>query len=417
MLNVFTLLSHFNSSDLQQLVDKALNQNFTLQQLALTVALREQDVTITDAARWPTLDLSFDPSRRKSLDPTRYQSSFSLDLNLRYELDIWGKLSDSTRQQYLTWQAEKANYLQAQQQLAADVVIAWYNIIEAQQLLALMEKRVAVAQQNLDIIESGYRQGLNESLDVYLTRNELNTELSRKADQVATQQTAIRTLERLLGDYPAGLLAVEQSLPLITDDIPLGMPAELLSRKPQLLQRWHQLLAADASVALAHKQRFPSFTLTGSVGRSSSELNELISGEAIGWSLLGSLTTPLFNAGELKAREEKARITLKQTEQQYLDTLYQAFADVENGITREASLKARYQATMKAEENAVIAEKLSFEQYLKGLVSYTTVLDAQQRAFDAQSNLIQIKNQLIANRVRLHLALGGDFAVTPGTSS
>ncbi|MGO3644650.1 MAG: TolC family protein, partial [Pseudoalteromonas sp.] len=91
-------------------------------------------------------------------------------------------------------------------------------------------------------------------------------------------------------------------------------------------------------------------------------------------------------------------------------TYYPNLGDVETAITREESLKERYQATLEAQANALAAEQLSFEQYQSGLVTYTTVLDAQDRSFDAQSSVIEIKNQLIINRINLHIALGGDFS-------
>ena len=126
---------------------------------------------------------------------------------------------------------------------------------------------------------------------------------------------------------------------------------------------------------------------------------------------------PLFNAGKLEANEDMSRLVLKQTEQAYLSTLYDAFGDVENSVTREASLRERYQMMLKAQENAIAAQTLSFEQYQSGLVEYTTVLDAQSRSYDAQSTVIQIKNQLIANRINLHIALGGNFAASTSAES
>jgi outer membrane protein TolC len=188
------------------------------------------------------------------------------------------------------------------------------------------------------------------------------------------------------------------------------MPLDIISRKPELLASWYQVLAQDAGLAFAHKQRFPSVNLSASISKSSDELSDLLSGSSFAWSLLGGLTAPLFNAGNLKASEEIARLELKQQEQVYLDTLYNAFASVENAVTTENSLKQRYQATLAAQQNAEAAETLAFEQYQRGLVTYTTVLEAQGRSFDAQSSLIQIKNLLLANRVDLHLALGGNFS-------
>jgi len=292
----------------------------------------------------------------------------------------------------------------------ADVVSGWFDVITNQKLLELYKQREQNAEQNLSIIESGYRQGLNEALDVYLARNELNTERSNIAAQQATLIKSIRDLERLTGQYPTGALSVSADLPLLDSAIPLGLPSELITRKPELMASWYQLLSTDAGLAYAHKQRFPSLNLSASISDSTDRVSDLFSPSSLAWSLIGSISMPLFEGGRLKANEEQARLNVKRQEQAYLATLYDAFNDVETAISQEQALKVRYEKTLEAQENAIAAERLSFEQYQSGLVTYTTVLDAQDRSFNAQSSVIEIKNQLIINRINLHIALGGDFS-------
>lgn len=405
-------LTQLQNPQLNKLVEQALKNNQQLLQSSYDVAIQKQQLIVSGAALWPTLDLSARTSRSKNNRPISYNNASSVSLNLGYEVDLWGKLSDSNRQANLNYLAQQARFEQAKQQLVADVVKGWFDVVTAKQLLDLYKRREANALQNLDIIESGYRQGLNEALDVYLARNELNNERSRIATQQASLLTTARVLERLLGDYPKGIISANNDLPVINTDIPLGLPSELITRKPTLRANWYQLLASDANLAYAHKQRFPSINLTASLSDTTDRVSDLFSPSSLAWSLLGSISAPIFNGGRLKANEEIARLNSQKQEQQYLQTLYDAFSDVENAITLQQSLKAQYTSTLEAQENALAAEQLSFEQYQSGLVSYTTVLDAQGRSFDAQSSLISIKNQLIANRVNLHLALGGDFANT-----
>ena len=407
------------NDQIHQLVELALKQNFQLKQEALAIESKRQQLIIAGSALWPSLDLALSSSRKKttSSSSTSYSSSVSLDLSLQYELDLWGKLSDSEQQANLELMAQQASFEQAKQQLVADVITAWFNAIEANQLLALYQRRAQNTQQNLLIIESGYQQGLNSALDVYLTRNEVNSELARTSEQRAKKVLAIRQLEQLLGEYPKGELLIEDDLPKLSSDIPLGLPSDLVSRKPELLASWYQLLAKNSALAYAHKQRFPSVSITASISDDQEDISDLLSSSSLGWSLIGSLAMPLFNAGKLEANEEKVRIELKQSEQSYLSTLHNAFADVENAVTQEASLKERYQVMLKAQSNAIAAQTLSFEQYQSGLVDYTTVLDAQSRSYDAQSTVIQLQNQLIINRVNLHIALGGNFSESYITES
>jgi multidrug efflux system outer membrane protein len=410
-------LQQFSQPVLLELVTKALAHNQSLLQQAYQLEIEEQRVRVSGATLWPSLDLSLRNSRTKSASPATYATTSSASLNLAYEVDLWGKLSAAQRQANLTYLAQKESFAQAKQQLVANVVIAWFNRLSAQQLSALYQARVHNAEQNLDIIEKGYQQGLNAALDVYLARNNLHSERSRLTQQQTTSLQTVRELERLLGEYPKGELAIKAEVPLLTNTIPQGLPSELISRKPALIASWYQLLAKDAALAYAHKQRFPSLNLSASLSESGETLSDVFSPSSLAWSLIGSISAPIFNGGKLQANENIAVLTLKQGEQQYLETLYGAFNTVESAISQEKSLAARYQATLAARDNAVIAEQLAFEQYQTGLVSYTTVLDAQGRSFDAQSSLIELKNQLISNRVNLHVALGGDFSVAANSTS
>ncbi len=403
-------LQQLHDPQVFNLVEQALAHNQAILQAGFDVAIKEQQLIAAGADLWPSLDLSTRASRSKDNRPVSYSNASSASLELSYEVDLWGKLSASERQANLEYLAEKAIFAQSKQQLVADVVAGWFDVITNHKLLELFKQREQNAEKNLDIIESGYRQGLNEALDVYLARNELNTERSNITAQQAKLTQSIRDLERLTGQYPAGALTVSADLPLLENTIPLGLPSELITRKPALMASWYQLLSTDAGLAYAHKQRFPSLNLSASISDSTNRVSDLFSPSSLAWSLIGSISMPLFEGGRLQANEEQARLTVKRQEQAYLATLYDAFNDVETAISQEQALKVRYEKTLEAQENAVAAERLSFEQYQSGLVTYTTVLDAQDRSFNAQSSVIELKNQLIKNRINLHIALGGDFS-------
>lgn len=408
-------IAQFNQPQLLALIDEALATHQGLRQQAYAVDILKQRLIQAQSDFWPDLDLSLASSRARSASTQVIETSQTLRLAADVELDLWGKLSDAQRQARLDYLAARAQYLQDRENLVAELVTAWFDLVSAHRLSVLFEQRVRNAEQNLEIIESGYQQGLNASLDVYLSRNELNSERSNLASQNAQSQQLARELERTLGRYPSAeilQLAEGASLPQLNQPVPLGLPSELIRRKPALQASWYQVLAQDAALAFAHKQRFPSLILSASGSDADTRLSDLLSGGSLGWSLAGSLTAPLFRAGELKASEEIARLQLRQQEQVYLETLYDAFASAANAMTREKSLKEQYQATLAAQSNAEAAQNLAFEQYQRGLVTYTTVLEAQSRSFNAQSALIQISNQQLANRVALNVALGGQFTRT-----
>ncbi len=406
-------LTDLGDGELSTLVSRAMQNNYRLAEQAASVDEARLAVIVSGADRLPELSLAVDASRRQSIigeGAKTLGNRFEIGLDLSWEIDVWGKLSDAEKQASLNLLAEEARYQHARLQLAASVSRSWFNMISANQLLILFQQRLANLKVDTDIIESAYRQGLADSLDVYLTRSTVEQERARVARQAQLLSENKIALQLLLADYPDADVNVTKELVIIDQAVPPGLPSELLRRRPDLQQAWMNLLAADAGLALAHKRRFPRIALVGAVSDVSGELGRLLNGSALAWSLLGNLTQPLFTAGRLKALEGQARARVVQLENQYLDKLYRAFSEVENAVSRDASLRVEYQATLASEKNAVAAFTLSFEQYQRGLVTYTTVLESQRRAFDAQSAVIDLRNQLLQNRIVLHLALGGDFA-------
>ena len=405
-------LSDFNDDELQVQVIRAIENNYQLAEQAARVDEARQQVIVSGADRFPELSLAFDASRRRSVffnGLTPVLGNYEFGANLNWEIDIWGKLNEAQKQASLNLLSAQASFTDARYQLAANVSRAWFNVISASQLLSLFQERLSNLEVDRDIIERGFRQGLNSALDVYLTRATVDQQRSRVAEQEQQLLENRVALQLLLADYPDAQFEINKTLPVIESEIPAGLPSELMERRPDLQQAWMNLLATDAGLAVAHKQRFPRLSLTASVSEATPIIADLLSGGPLAWSLLGNLTHPLFNAGRLKALEGQARARVVQAEHQYLNQLYTAFAEVENAISRDVSLKVQHQATLEAEENAEAALTLSFEQYQRGIVTYTTVLESQRRAFDTQSTVIGLRNQLLQNRISLYLALGGDF--------
>lgn len=401
-------LESFGSPELNLLVKGAIDNNHSLAQQALLVKLAEQNVRISKASLFPTLNLSLNAQRADS--GTVQASDYDLALVAGYELDLWGKLNANQKQSTLNLASQKASYQLAERTLVRDVVNASVDTSTATQLLGLLSQRAQNLTESLDVIQRGYRSGLNSALDVYLSRNTLEQERAGIANQQQLKFEAQTRLELLLGEYPAGAISIAGGpMVLPTEPLSPGIPSELLLRRPDIQQAWLNLMAADAGVAIAHKNRFPSLNLSASLTDSDEDLGQLLSGGSLAWSLSASLLQPLFQGGRLAALEMQAKIVLEQQERRYLELVYLAFSEVEVELNRKQALSDRYDAFVRAEQNATAALELGLDQYQRGLVDYTTVLEAQRRAFDAQTTLIELRNQQLKNRVNLLLALGGDY--------
>ncbi|TXS94018.1 TolC family protein [Parahaliea maris] len=414
-------LSELASPDLESLVAEAQAGNYQLALSRARAAELKAAVTSTGAPLWPALTLSVDGGRdglESEQSADLVTESWRGSLGISWELDIWGKLSDRQRQAELNYHSSLADLRSQQLQLAADVATGWFNAIANARLEALLEQRLANVSTDLARLEQGYRRGLNAALDVYLSRNTVADSRANLAQQQQSLLESRTALQRSLARYPDGdLAAAGLELPELVPVTAAGTPAQLLERRPDVQQAWLDLLAADAGLAAAHKDRFPSFSLVGSAGGTSGALHGLLDAGLTSWSISAGLTQPLFEGGRLKSLEEQARARVSQAEQAYLDAVFNAMAEVENLLGAEQNLRTQLAAQRESRRNADIAYELSLQQYQRGLVDYTTVLESQRRAFDAQTAAIQSHAQAIVNRITLYRALGGNFALPEPTTT
>jgi multidrug efflux system outer membrane protein len=410
-LSLDSWLEHYLEPNSQAYLEQVLSRNYQLAVAWQQVLNARAQQRVVRASRWPSLGATLAAQRNETKINGIENSSRSAELNatVAWEVDLWGKLSAQSAAARANLLANEAEFKGFQLSLAAEAFKAWFDALEAAHLTAMFEQRLSNLKENQDIIESGFRQGLNDALDVYLVRSDVAQEEARVLAQRQLQGNAIRTLQLFMGQYPSGEWERLPSLPDLPGILPAGIPADILQRRYDLQVAQFRLHEANAEVAAAHRARFPTLGLTAVGGISSKSLSDLLSDNSSSWSVLGNLTQPLFDYGSLKSKQQIAEYTLVQLEQNYIDSVYQAFSEVESLIANEAALRMQYDAYLLARQNALAAEQQSFEQYRNGLITYTTVLESQRRAFDAQSNVIQLKNQLLQNRISLHLALGGDI--------
>lgn len=397
-------LLDLNNTNLENIVNKALNNNYRLKQLSYDISIKKENLIGAKSYLLPALDLSLNHIETGDFDNSVRSGLGSVSLNLSYEVDIWGKLSDSSKKTHMQILESQALYEQAKQQLVLDVCIAYYNIVESNKLLELYKKNLVNATNNYEIVYKRYLKGLGSVLDIYQTKNIVHEQISRVSAQETIKLNAIFTLKRYLGKYTDHSVDVSSNIPEPISIINVGLPSDLVLKKQSLLASWNKLLAKSYELAFVHKQRLPSFNLSASLERTS------ISGVPFTWSILSGISAPIFNAGRLRANEEIARLELKKVELEYLDNVYNSYIDVESKITQNKNLLSLYNSLLVARTNAKIASELSFKQYLKGLVEYSTVLDNQNKYYNSQALVIQIKKQLLENRINLHYSLGGDFS-------
>jgi len=406
-------LEDFDAPHLQALVNAALAHNHDLQAAAARVAAARARARIAGAPLLPDAELGLDAARSKQRisggSSSRTASSFELEAAVSWDPDVWGRLGNAARAAAVDAEAARADYRGARLLLAADVARSWFAAIEAELQLQLAARTVESFRDSLAVIEERYRAGLNTALDVRLARENVASGENVLASRRRERDAVLRTLEMLLGRYPRSELTVDAILPAVREAVPAGLPAELLGRRPDLVAAERRLQAAGERLEEARKNRLPSVRLTASGGTASSQLRELLDWDNLVWSLLAGITQPLFQGSRLSAEQALAQADRREAWAAYAQTVLTAFREVETALAAEAHYVEQEAALRRASEEAGAAADLALARYSQGLTDIVTLLEAQRRAFNAESTRLRTARERLANRVALHLALGGDF--------
>lgn len=411
-------LADFDSPTLSQLVERTIAANPDLKAAAARVTQTQAQTVRAGADLFPSLSGNFSASRNQSPSDQRFSglnslnNRFRLPLNVSWEVDLWGRVADERRAAKSRRFAAEEDFHAARLSLAATTVRTAITLAEAQSLLALAEQDVRTRRVQLGILDRQMERGLDPdraALDLALSRADLSRAESTVQQRKAVVDQTRRSLEVLLGGYPAGAERGLSALPGLRRGIPAGLPSELLLRRPDLRAAERRLEAALRSESAAKKAFLPSIRLTGDYGRTSQFVDEMLVPEAAIWSIASSVTQSFFQGGRILATAQETRARYEEQLQTYTSSVLTAFREVETALAADVFLSGQASALSAAAAEAERAESLAQGQYEKGLSDVLTLLDARQRAFTARSGYLSAQAQRLRNRADLHLALGGAF--------
>lgn len=398
------LLSLFDAPALKTLVTRAQARN---PDLRLAAARLEEAGFTADAShgrRLPVLTAGFAGSRGRDGN-RRTAGDYSPSLDVSWEVDLWGRLRDEHGALEAGAAAQAETVRAAQDSIAARVMQTWFDALTAQKQLHLERARTANLTKIAASNRLNYQAGLAVLEDLTAVERDIETSRAVEADRLAARNRQVRTLQVLLGDYPAGGLALSADLPEMLPAPPAGLPAAVMSARPDLRAAWQRVVSADSGVKAAHKARLPRLTLTGTLGRQNADFSKLLSGATI-WSLAAGLSAPLFDSGRLENEMKAAQSRAEQAWIAYLGTALTAFQEVERALDNETLLAERETRQQAAVRHAVDTADLFESRYRNGLVSILDLLTAQNAVFDLKNGLLTVRNERAKNRVALALALG-----------
>ncbi|HOP19924.1 MAG TPA: TolC family protein [Parvularculaceae bacterium] len=338
-----------------------------------------------------------------------YINSFALGAQLSWELDLWGRLSDETRAAYKQAGASLADFEAARLSLAGAVAQGWFSLIEARQQRELAERDTTAREDNLRVTERRFERGVASSLDVRLARSAHGSSKANLAFRQQAEKEAARRIEVLLGRYPSAELDAAAALPSLPDLQGAGAPGDILARRPDLIAAEARMEAAGLQARAARKQMLPRLTLTSQISTSGPDLSDVIDPERLAGNIFAGLAQPLFQGGRILANSKRARAAAESALLSYAQTALEAYEEAENALAAEYYLALREEALKLAYEEAASAEELTDRRYASGAATIFNLLDAQTRRISAESAYIQAQQQRVSNRVRLYLAIGGEF--------
>lgn len=341
-------------------------------------------------------------------------NSYDVSLAMQWEIDVWGRLRAGTGAVIAQMEAVELDYQAARASLASQVAHAWFAMAEAAEQMALATEALQATRDTeaalTDRFQSG-QSGEQGSLgaQLRLARADVAAAEAALSQRREAGGPAVRALQLLIGRYPSGKGKDAASLPTLTNPPPSGLPSELLQRRPDILAAERRFAAQGMRKKEARRAVFPRLNLTGSTGRSTDTLENLLNSNFGVWSLGAGLAQTIFTGGKVAAEIAKRSAEENEAAASLQKTVLAAFAEVENALEAELRLRERGSALTEAVRLGVEADSEARANYKQGLGDLLTVLATQNRVVQAKSQLATLKRAQADNRVALHLALGGNF--------
>ena len=415
---------NFNDSELDSLVGRAVRSNLDLRIAEARVREARAQYGIASADLWPTVDGSSSYARQRQsqhqpvigavpLSPDLFENNvYQAGFDSSWEIDVFGGKRRAKEAAGAQVSASEFGRRDVLITLLGDVARNYVDLRGYQGRLAIALENIEAQEKTLAITRDRFAKGLSSDLDVQQASTILATTRAEVPTLESSIQTSMHRLEVLLGQQPGTLQAeLTQASPIPAQPpvVPVGLPSELLLRRPDIRQAERQLAAATANIGAAKADLFPKFFLTGAAGFESVSASDWFTGGSKLWSVGPTMQWRIFDAGRIRgnikvqnARQEAALAT-------YEKTVLTAFEEVENGLVLYAKEQVRRRSLL----DAVVSSQKSLDTanklYANGLTDFLRVLDAERSLYQSQDSLVQSDRTISANLISLYKSLGGGW--------
>lgn len=425
----------FNDPMLNALIDEAIGGNLTLQQAVLRIAGARQQLAQARGGLLPSVNGSAKVNRQQlglkgelesnginaqslgdngsllsNLEQpvTLYQGSFDAS----WELDLWGKVRRQVEQANAENQAAIEQRNDALVSLEAEVARAYLQLRGAQATVTTLEQQIAIAQQSWELTQSQQSSGLAPLTDVENAQAQLSSLQAQLPQYQAQVKQAMNGLAVLSGKTPGALdarLAAAKALPQLPQMVPVGIPATLARRRPDIRQAEATLHAQTAGIGVSVAQLFPDLSITGQLGVRNTDASYLDNWSSHFYSVGPALSIPIFQGGRLVSSVRLSRAQQASAALNYRQTVLTALQDVENALISYRADQQRVTALDNTTASLQRAFHLASDSYRLGITTFIEVLDAQRQLAQAEEQATQARMQSTLDLVALYKALGGGW--------
>ena len=417
----------FNDPLLNSLVERAVQSNLDLRAAEARIREARASRAVVASGAWPTVDVLGSYSRNRTSENSLMfpsqggtgGSGLKLDRNLydaaidaSWEIDVFGGVRRSVEAADATVEASHESRRDVLVTLLGDVARNYIDLRGSQRRLAVARANLKAQQDTLELTRIRFQAGLTSDLEVAQAEAQVNT----TAAQIPTLENSLKqaaySLDLLLGLAPGALwneLANETAIPSLPPEVLVGLPSDLLRRRPDIRFAERRLAAATAQIGSAMADLFPRFSLTGVAGLQSVSASDWFTGRSRYWSVGPTITWPIFDAGRIRANIEIRNAQQEQALNQYEKAVLAAFGDVEKSLVSYSREQMRQRSLADAVASNRRAVEMANELYIRGLNDFLNVLDTQRSLYAAENDLAQSEATMAANLVGLYKALGGGW--------
>lgn len=400
----------FDDETLNDLIAQGVSENFSLQSAWDRLAQAEASAKQIGSSLWPQVSLSAGYRRSRQLvqGEAVYSSLYSAGLAASYEVDLWSRLRSSRDAARLdaeaSWDVVDAGAIT----LAAAIANTWYQLAEAKALVRIAQGQIETNRKVLDIVKIQFRNGASAAADVLRQQQLVSATQSQLISAQETVELLQYTLSVLLGRSPErAWQETTISMPELGPMPKIGIPAEVLWRRPDVRQAYRQVQAADLRLAVAIADQYPRLSLSASVETTGTSVSDLFD-DWLG-NLAANAVEPLFDGGLRKFEVERQRALLSERLHTWGQTLLEALQDVETALTQQRQQSLLLDSLRHQLELARQTYERNRERFMKGQADYIRVLESLQSLQSLERDVIRARRTLIQRRIELYRSTAGPW--------